>query len=273
MFEGIKIPTIELPYSELIKEYDEERTCEKHGKYLAHIMQFSDGYENVIGCPACADEQKRASENFEKQIEEIENEQNNILRCKELNIKPEYYSKNLEDYIPQTEGQKRAKEAVKKLIETGKGKVIILGGNGVGKTMLSSIAVKNLGGRIYRQYDIATMIRQSYTPKAEKSELEIVKELSELPFLAIDEIGRVTNSEAVKNWFSAILDERHSSGLPFMLTGNLHFRKACKENGCPKCFENYFDNDILSRLRQNTSIIVLKSNDERDDKTLSYFSD
>ena len=69
--------------------------------------------------------------------------------------------------------------------------------------------------------------------------------LATIPFLCIDEVGRIKNTEAVQDWFSYILDKRHSEGLPFMLIGNLHFKKDCKDGGCPKCFENYFDNETL----------------------------
>ena len=123
-------------------------------------------------------------------------------------------------------------------------------------------------------YEMATMIRQSYTPKAEKSELEIVREFINLPFLVIDEAGRVASSEAVLNWFSFILDQRHSLGLPTWINGNLHFKKDCAEKGCPRCFENYFDKDMLSRFHEDTTVINIKANDGREEKkTLKYFSD
>ena len=41
---------------------------------------------------------------------------------------------------------------------------------GTGKTMLANIVAKELKGCVYTMYEIATMIRQSYTAKAEKSE-------------------------------------------------------------------------------------------------------
>ena len=143
------------------------------------------------------------------------------------------------------------------------GKVILLGSNGVGKTMLASIAAKELNGKIYSMYEISAMIRQSYSSLAKKSELEIVKELASVPFLAIDEFGRTKNSDTEQNWLSFILDKRHTRKLPFMLMGNTHFKRFCKLGGCSKCFENFVDNDILSRLRQDSSIVVIDADDER----------
>lgn len=273
MIKGLNFTQFSYPVVKIESKTEVEKTCEKHGLYKAQVIKFVDGQSEVSGCPFCIEEEHMAEENLRKLENKALTELKNLERCKAANIRPEFYNITLEDYKPKTNGQEFAKEAVRKMIETKSGKIVILGSNGVGKTMLSSIAAKELGGKIYKQYEIATMIRQSYSANSDKTEMEIVKELSEIPFLAIDEVGRTANSEAVQNWFSEILDERHSRNLPFMLTGNLHFRKNCTENGCSKCFENYFDNDILSRLRQNATIIVIKAPDERTDKSSVYFSD
>ena len=133
-------------------------------------------------------------------------------------------------------------------------------------TMLGNIAVKIMGGKIYTMYEIATRIRQSYAAGATETELEILNELINEPLLVIDEVGRLKMSESVQDWFSFILDKRHTYNKPFFLIGNLHFNKDCdkkKEGGCQKCFENYFDKDILSRLTQNSVIIEIIADDNR----------
>lgn len=258
-----------------IKLISEEKcTCEKHGEYLQ--KNYSDGSKTI--CPKCAeDENKELREKREAEIDaEIERQKKNnkIKYFKKCNVSPEFYFTELSDYIPKTKAQEEAKKAVKEMIETGKGKIIMLGSNGAGKTMLANIACQHLGGKIYTMYEISAMIRQAYTPKAEKSELEIVNEISELPFLVIDEIGRVTSSDALQNWFSFILDKRHANKRPTILIGNLHFKKDCENKGCPKCFENYFDNDILSRFHEETTVINIKCQDERKEKqSMKYFTD
>ena len=257
----------------------EKRTCPIHNKmYEAKI--YEDGTEE--GCPVCSAEKgaefkrKRVEEQNEewRKMMEGKDRTENIKICKSLNVSPEFYFAKLEDYLPKTKAQEEAKKAVAEMIETGKGKIILLGSNGAGKTMLASICARELKGCIYTMYEIATMIRQSYTAKAEKSEIEIVRDLVELPFLAIDEVGRIANSEAVQNWFSFILDKRHSRGLPTIVIGNLHFRKECDQDGCPRCFENYFDKDVLSRFHEDTTVIQIKAPDERKGKkTMKYFTD
>ncbi len=182
---------------------ESEQICPKHGPYMAKT--YSDGF--VSDCPKCTDERiaerkRLALEAERKEVEEREAAQKrekHIEYCKSLNISPEFYFATLDDYIPKTRGQEEAKKATANLIKNRKGKVILLGSNGVGKSMLASIACMALGGSIYTMYEMATMIRQSYTAKAEKSELEIVRGFINLPFLVIDEAGRVSASEAVLN--------------------------------------------------------------------------
>lgn len=250
----------------------EKRVCEKHGEYECKVSENGVAFP----CPKCAEEfDKRRQEEErirnQKMIEETERESKKEWSIKG-NVSPEFYYAELKDFIPKTKAQETAKNAIQKMIETHKGKVILLGSNGAGKTMLASIAARDLRGAIYTVYEIATMIRQSYTVKAEKSELEIVKGLIDLPFLAIDEVGRIANSEAVQNWFSFILDKRHSRDLPTVIIGNLHFKKECKKGGCSKCFENYFDEDVLSRFHENTTVVMIKASDERREKNTVIFS-
>ena len=258
--------------------HEEKCTCETHGEYTSYV----DDEGNGTGCPVCAEKykaEKRKKELEQEQKEEQERieEQKKVLhiqKCKRLNISPEFYFVTLDDYIPETKAQEEAKKAVAELIEKKSGKIILLGNNGCGKTMLGSIACMAMDGCIYTMYEISTMIRQSYTSKAVKSELEILEDLIEPQLLVIDEVGRISNSEAVQNWFSFLLDKRHSRKKATILNGNLHFKKDCESGGCPKCFENYFDKDVLSRFHEDTTVIVIKSSDERKKKqTMKYFSD
>lgn len=273
------LQNMQIPQTEELKFKTEKRTCPIHNKiYEAKI--YENGTEE--GCPICREE--KSAELKRKRLDEQDAEwrrekaeQNKSLQielCNKLNVSPEFYFATLDDYKPKTKAQEEAKKAVEEMIKTASGKIILLGSNGAGKTMLASITARELKGRIYTMYEIATMIRQSYTAKAEKSELEIVRELVELPFLAIDEVGRIANSEAVQNWFSFILDKRHTRKLPTIIIGNLHFKKDCEQGGCPKCFENYFDKDILSRFHEDTSVIVIKAPDQRkENKSLKYITD
>lgn len=233
-------------------------TCNKHGLYEAECIVFSGAFVQVE-CPIC----EKEAEVLLKQKELEKQKMAQYEKYRKQNIEPEFFEKTFDDFVPKTESQNKALNAVKKMVSEKHGKIVLIGSNGVGKTMLASIATKELGGNIYSMYEISTMIRQSYTIKAEKSELEIVNELASVPFLAIDELGRTNGSDAEQNWLSYILDKRHTRNLPFMLMSNGHFKKFCKKGGCSKCFENFVDNDILSRLHQDSTVVMIEAQDER----------
>jgi DNA replication protein DnaC len=253
----------DLEEMEIIKEESLDVLCEKHGIFKGIIQTRKNGGKIYSECPKCKAEREAEIAEREKLNAERKEAERISKNVQEGNIEIDYQSLTFEDYRTETPQQKRALEAVQDLMQGKKKKVVLLGETGLGKTMLGSLAVKYMGGKIYRQYDIATMIRQSYSFNAKKTELEIVEELSSIPLLVIDEVGKVGNSEAVRNWFSAIIDKRHTRKLPLMLCGNLHFKQMCKNKGCPECFENYFGNDVLSRLSQDTTIVIVKGKDER----------
>ena len=238
-----------------------EHLCQKHGKVKCTAFVLCGEIHSF--CPLCEREREEQEEKERRQKELEYAREAFEAEMKERNIELEFWTKSIADYKAQCQEQSRALACVKRMIAQKTGKIIILGSNGVGKTMLGSIAVKELGGKILSMYELSGMIRHSYKDNAERDEFEIVNELASIPLLVIDEMGRTKGSEAEMNWLSYILDKRHVRRLPFMLLANTHLKRDCKAKGCRKCFENYVDNDVLSRLRQDTEIITIIAPDYR----------
>lgn len=232
--------------------------CPKHGEVPCEVVVLN-GTPVPTVCPICECEEEKLREAEEEKRRKENERKAQIERYKEMNIEPEYWDKTLADYKPLVQSQEKAKYAVEKLIERKRGKVILLGTNGCGKTHLGSVSVKALGGKVLSMYEITTMIRQSYSMRAERSELEIVNELATIPMLFIDEMGRTKGSKAELDWLSYILDKRHQRSLPFILGTNSHLMRDCPNgsNHCEQCFENYLGNDILSRLGQDSEIVTM----------------
>ena len=249
---------------EPIETVTRKKVCPVHGEFGYTVSIYEDGHENYNdSCPVCQKEKEEAEEKARKEKWEREYHDQLIQRYTESRIDPKYFEMDFSDFEIKTKGQECAKKAVEEMTESRSGKVILLGSFGVGKTMLANIACKYLGGKIYTMYEIANTIRRSYVSGNNKSELDIVTELAELPFLTIDEVGKISNTEAVRNWFSYIIDKRHIKNLPTLIIGNLHLKSQCTKKGCDLCFENYFGGDVLSRFTENTKIVILKSPDER----------
>lgn len=227
--------------------------------------QVTEFYDDRTGeiknyCPLCI---KEAEIENQKRIEKQCRDEH-IQHCQKCNIEPEFYDKTFDDYKPQNESQEKALQVAKDLLDGKIKKLVLLGKYGTGKTMLGSILANESDGKIYTMYEISTLIRQSYTVKADKTELEIVSELASIPgILVIDEVGRVTGSNFNNNWQSYILDKRHTRGLRTVYLGNGHLRENCPNHGCDKCFENSMDGDVISRLRQDSKIINIIGSDYR----------
>jgi DNA replication protein DnaC len=246
----------------------EKARCEKHGDY-ERIVNFLGANSQ---CPRCVEE-RECEIALKEQAEILEQERENWNRLLQFcRVEPEHHSATLENYAPRNETQQRALDMVKALVAEYKergteyaplryGKLILSGYHGLGKTHLAAAAVKALHGQLWTMYEISTRIRASYSVKSEETELEIVDGLSRLPLLVIDEIGRTKGGNTEMNWLSAIVDKRHSRGLPIMLLTNLILRNHC-QRGEPN-LEDYADTDIISRFRDGGAWIMLTGDDYR----------
>jgi len=232
--------------------------CEKHGDYTEQTADIF-GISLHTGCPACEKERDEIEyQEGVRQAQEAERE-----RLESLNIEPMYFTSTLDNFNAGSPEQERALSYAQAMVNDRAGKLVLLGSNGTGKTHLAVGIVRVLGGAIYSMYEITTRIRASYVSGAKETELQIVDELSRIPMLAIDEIGRTKGSDAETNWLSYIIDKRHTRWLPLMLISNKHTRKTCPDGGCQNCLENYISEDIMSRLAEDGHLVNMTGEDYR----------
>lgn len=247
-----------LPFMVFKKVGERKMCCQKHGKVTAPVyVMCSTGKELELTCPLC--EKEKADEE-----EEQYRQRTHIAWCKRLHIREAYYEKDLINYIPRTKQQEKAKLACLDLLNCKLRKIVLLGSNGLGKTHLASGCVHRMGGEVWTMYDLVNRIKQTYQRGSKESEADVVEHFTKLPFLAIDELGRSYGTLSELNWLSAILSIRHENNKPFLLCSNLHLLSTCKKGGCPDCIENFLGKDILSRLSDAwTRIVVLDGEDYR----------
>ena len=237
--------------------------CDKHN------LDYEEKTEGFLGriiesdCPKCLEEKFKDWEEKEAQKEKEGKEQARLAYLARCNIEPMYHDSTLDTFIAESDEQKKALEYAREMVKEKSGKLVLLGANGTGKTHLAVGVVRELSGRLYSMYEIATRIRASYVSGAKETELDIVDELSRVPMLAIDEIGRTKGSEAETNWLSYIVDKRNSRGLPLILISNKHARKSCPSGGCEKCLENYISEDVMSRLSEDGHLVNMTGEDYR----------
>ena len=244
--------------------------CGKTYNQPALITQF---------CIICAHYCEECIDKYERKQKAIENQQKE-KRKKEwlsaIGVKADYETATLGTYEAKTDSQKAALNACRLLKDGGIKKLILLGSNGVGKTHLASALVKLMNGKIITAYEMFALYRSCFS--GQNSEIELLHKFSTYPLLVIDEFGRTKGSEAEENFLSAILDARHSDGLPTMILSNLIRKRdcifykenkdSCKTRNCKGCLEMWLTSDLISRLREDTEVIVIEGEDYRRKKSV-----
>lgn len=218
-------------------------------------------------CPKCVAKWEAAENSKNKHLRE--EKKNKWLE--DIGIKEEHKKATLENYKPQTESQEEALKACKLLDEGEIEKLVLLGSNGVGKTHLASALVKKHNGLLITAYEMSATYSECFSGKT--SELDIIKKFSKLPLLAIDEYGRTKGSEAEENFMSAIIDNRHANNLPTLILSNLIRKRDCifyqnnsdKCKDCERknCLESRLTKDVISRLRENSKVVLIEGEDYR----------
>jgi DNA replication protein DnaC len=146
-----------------------------------------------------------------------------------------YWAENFNTFNPRTEQDKKALEICKNFAHAPKDKTLILCGTyGTGKTHLAcSIIQKNKG--IY-----TTLLKVLYgldscaSFKAQKTKAQFLDELSHIPLLVIDEIGRGETESQEKRQAEIIyyiFNERYGAKLPTVLCSNLSKENLVKYMG------------------------------------------
>ena len=227
-----------------------ERACEKHGGYKAGVLTSAWG-ELSSGCPQCMREREERESQSRLAAAKAHASGGERLRFSGMNIEPEFYGATLANFRAETASQKAALDACRELVKSDRKfcEALLCGPNGVGKTHLACAVAKELKGAVYTMYEIAARIRHTYTPLAVETELDAVKKLSRLPFLAIDEVGRTKGGDAEKSWLSYVIDKRHSRFLPTMLLSNRPLERSLPKDKAQWSLESFLDSDIVSRFR------------------------
>lgn len=230
--------------------------CEKHGEYEAETVKIL-GQEIVSNCPIC---EKEYEDQEAKEMAAVQDAAR-LERLRRQGIEPEHENASLENYQVENETEKQALEAAKDLAAGRVKKLILLGQNGTGKTHLACALIRELGGIRITMFELSARIRAGYNNG--QSELDILDDLLNKPFIALDEIGRTKGSDAEKNWLSYLMDKAHTRGIPLLLISNRQRASNLPQERRGEAFEYFFDNDVISRLRQNSRIVEVRGRDRR----------
>jgi DNA replication protein DnaC len=247
---------------EYLPEQDIE--CPIHGTYRGQPMKgyWAKGLENFVTnpeCPKCKAERKEREVKEESQRQRRDYESS----LEGMGIGKRYYDTDFTNFSAYTDELKHHARIAENFANNPDGKLVMLGENGTGKTHLAISILKKTGGAMYTAFEIGVMLRQSYN--GDSREWKILKDLCNHKLLVIDEIGRSKGSEWDLNWMSHIINTRHVAMRPLILISNRHLRRDCPrgDSGCEKCLENFFDNDVISRITEDGIVLRFTGADYR----------
>lgn len=178
-----------------------------------------------------------------------------------MNIEPEYRDATLDNYVCRTESQAEALAAARDIVSGRILKLVLLGGNGVGKTHLASAVIRAAGGVILTAFEMGLRLRDSYNTRG--GEDALLDRWTHVPCLAVDEWEKVKQTEHLAATLSYVLDKRHTRRLKTVIISNQHLRRDCPTGGCPGCFELSLNDAIISRFRQDARIVRMDGEDWR----------
>ena len=235
--------------------------CDEHGPVECSSYIDEHGREVWEECPLCI-AQREKEQKEKEQIAELK-KQKDLWRS--YNIKEKFFDMDFDSYVVVNDTQKSAKEKLMDIAYGGNRSLLLLGSNGLGKTMLASLALKKRGGYIFKMYEIIIQIKSSYKANSTVNEEDILKRLSSCPLLVIDEVGKQFGSESEKNWLSYVIDERYECNKPTVLISNLKLMRDCTdaEKNDGLYIERYLGRDSVSRLVECADIITITGDDYR----------
>lgn len=220
-----------------------ELICERHGQYIAKVIQCL-GTEIVMKCPKCKEEDK-AREEAEKKIEENRaNKERIAIWINKANL-PMIY-RGLAEFAP-LETQRKAI-----LDYDFKKNLIIYGSVGTGKTMYASwLGIQAIKKGLTTRYLYANEIEKKAKASwgTNLTEDDFLEQYIDCDLLILDEIGRVQYND----YLFKVFDGRYMNNKPIILLGNIEISEIPKILG----------EAIASRLRTNIKAISFGTEDIR----------
>jgi DNA replication protein DnaC len=215
-----------------MEQWEEDRTCEKHGDYKAKFFSIkSDSPVHGGQCTKCVKE----SDDKEKEIQRIESEKlaidNECRRRENVRVNAGISKRNLyktfNDYICTNEGQTKAKNDCVKFVDSfpSNKSMIMVGGVGTGKTLLASAMIDALVDKnsceIIKVIDLIRCLKATWNKDSDQTEEGIIDYFIKLDLLILDEVGSQFGSDTEKLFVFDIIDGRYQDMKQTVLISNL----------------------------------------------------
>lgn len=198
--------------------------CGEHGEYIA---------QNPIRsiwtrCPACAKDAYAESERL--RLEEEDRQAKDALR-RRSGLVGRFLECTFDSYNASTPEQKRVLSVCRTFVaDLKRGQwpgLWLIGPPGTGKSHLGAAVVNELiearriGGHMTTAHDMVRSLRATWRRDSPRREEDVLRELSTVPVLILDEIGITAASESEAVQMFEVLDKRYQLQRPVIVLSNL----------------------------------------------------
>lgn len=243
--------------------------CAAHGDFEAKAIPlptFGNRPAKVIwsSCPDCS-RMAAEKESADKRADEERARQSRIEdRLSRAGIPKRFRERSFDSYLADTEQKAAALNTAREFADNftdhaRRGSTLVFSGNiGTGKGHLAVAAAQQIMTQGHSAFfatarEIVLMLRARWDDSKAPSELEVLRMLTSMSLLVIDEIGVQFNTDAERDQLFGVIDGRYRELMPTILTTNLN-RKALKEAIGERSY---------SRLREEGTWVVFDWEDFR----------
>lgn len=213
---------------------EQPATCAEHGAYTSHGIKLPITSGKVIwtGCPVCARAAHEKEEADKHAAEERQRQARIEEKMQRAGIPKRFRAKNFENFTASSADQQKALSIAKTFAAKFKehqqrGTTAIFAGRpGTGKSHLAiaiAQAVMQAGATAFyvTAREMLLLLRARWDNPAAPSELEVLRMLTSVSLLIVDEVGVQNNTDAEKNQIFSVIDGRYREQLPMILLTNL----------------------------------------------------
>lgn len=221
--------------------------CEKHGPFESKAIPlpvFGNKPPKVIwsNCPCCNREDAEREAVAKRAEEEAIRQQRIEEQLHRSGIPKRFRDRTFESFLAETEGKKHALDVAREFAENfkehaRKGSTLVFGGKvGTGKCHLALAAAQHVMRQGHSAFfatarEIVLMLRARWDNPNAPSELEVLRMLSSVSLLVIDEIGVQFNTDAERDQLFGVIDGRYRDVMPTIITTNQSPKQLLKTIG------------------------------------------
>lgn len=230
--------------------------CDKHGDFVGKMIVIPlTGKVFKMSCPVCYEEHENEEAEKIRLDDQMRRERHREALRLQAGVPKRFAEKTLETFEAKTDGQIKALNACKKLVEgvrEGSSANLILSGKpGTGKTHLSCGIVNELfeNHKVRRidWPDLIRKIRATWARDSDLTEEQVLDFYGSLELLILEEVGTGTGSDDEKARVFQVINRRYEAMLPTVIVTNLSVRELSDELG----------ERVIDRLREGDRALLV----------------